>query len=139
MGPKSVPNQSSKASQHRKRKRETRDQSEMRIWADLGALLGPMLGRCWAPCRLMRHLKTIKIRNIKCSKNTVNYRSDWPSGGPRDGQVGVKLGSSWAPKGILKHLNIVLPTKVNLRGVRPIPGGVVRARSPPGEGIRGGA
>ena len=64
----------------------------------------------------MRLLKTIKVRNIKCSKTIVKHRSDGPSGGPREGHVGVKLGSSWPLKGILRHLNIILPTKVNLRG-----------------------
>ena len=59
------------------------------------------------------------MRNIKCSKNIVKYRSDWPSGGPREGHVGVMLGSSWPLKGILRHLNIILTTKVNFRGGEP--------------------
>ena len=48
-GPKRVPDRSSKAFQHRSRKRECPGQSETPIWAVLGALLGPMLGLCWAP------------------------------------------------------------------------------------------
>ena len=76
----------------------------------------------------------IKIRNIKCSKTIVKHRSDGPSGGPREGQVGVMLGSSWLLKGILRHLNIILPTKLNLRGVSHIPGGFTRAPGAPGEG-----
>ena len=88
----------------------------------------------------MRLLKTIKVRNIKCSKTIVKHRSDGPSGGPREGHVGVKLGSSWLLKGILRHLKIILPTKANLRGVRPIPGGFTRAPEAPrggdiGEGL----
>ena len=58
----------------------------------------------------------IKIRNIKCSKTIVKHRSDGPSGGPREGHVGVMLGSSWLLKGILRHVNIILPTKVHFRG-----------------------
>ena len=58
----------------------------------------------------------MKKRNIKCSKNIVKYRSDWPSGGPREGHVGVMLGSSWHLKGILTPLIIIVAAKVNLRG-----------------------
>ncbi len=129
-GPKAVQNRSSKAFRNRSRKRETPPQSQTRIWADFGALLGPIWGLCWAPGALLRRLKTMKMRNIECSKYLVKYRSDWPSGGPREGQVGVMLGSSWPQKGILRQLNIILPTKVNFRegegnlpGVRRAPGG----------------
>mgnify|MGYP007042616421 CR=1 FL=1 len=139
-GPKSLPNRSSKAFQHRSRKRETPHQSQTRIWAVLGALLGPMLGLCWAPGGLITHLKTIKIRNIKCSKTIVKHRSDGPSGGPREGHVGVMLGSSWHLKGILRHLNIILPTKLNLKGAGTLFRGFTRAPEAPrggdiGEGI----
>ena len=48
-GPKSLPNRSSKAFQHRSRKKETSGQSHRPISADFWALLGPMLGLCWAP------------------------------------------------------------------------------------------
>ena len=64
----------------------------------------------------------------------VKHRSDGSSGSPREGHVGAMLGSSWLLKGILRHLNINLPTKANLRGVRPIPGGFTRAPEVPGEG-----
>ena len=106
-GPKRVPNRSPNAFQHRSPKRECAGQSEMRIWAVFGPLLGPIWGLCWAPGAVLRRLKTIKMRNAKCSKYTVNYRSKWPSGGPREGQVGVMLGSSWHLKGILTSLIII--------------------------------
>ena len=60
----------------------------------LGAVLGPpwaLLGASWGH---LGHLKMRKVRNIECSKTPVNYRSDWPSGGPREARVGPKLGSS---------------------------------------------
>ena len=63
-------------------------------------------------------------------KTIIKHRSDGPSGGPREGHVGVMLGLSWLLKGILKRLNITYPTKVNLRGggtdqpkLLPAPGG----------------
>ena len=43
-GPKSLPNRSSKAFQHRSRKRECPDQSDRSIWADLGAHVELMVG-----------------------------------------------------------------------------------------------
>ena len=58
----------------------------------------------------------MKMRNIKCAKNIIKYRSDWPSGGPRESHVGVMLGSSWPFDGIVQHLNIIYPPKINLRG-----------------------
>ena len=134
-GPKAVQNRSSKAFRHRSRKRETPGQSETGIWADFGALLGPIWGLCWAPGALLRRLKTIKMRNIECSKYLVKYRSDWPSGGPRQGQVGVMLGSSWPKKGILRQLNIILPTKVKKEGVAIISRGFDGPPGAPGEGI----
>ena len=79
------------------------------------------------------------MRSIKCSNNIVKYRSDWPSGGPRGGHVGVMLGSSWHLKGILTPLIIILATKVNLRGgeVYFLGGGEGPGR-PLGRGFRGG-
>jgi len=50
--------------------------------------------------------------------------------GPCWGHVGVKL----RLKGILRHLNIMYPTKLNLRGVATIPWGFTRAPGAPGEG-----
>ena len=136
--PKAVQNRSSNAFQHRNRKRECADQSEIRIWAVLGPVLGPIWGLYWAPGFLFRRFKTIKIRNRKCSKYIVNYRSEWPSGGPREVRVGVILGSSWHLKGILTRRIITLATKVDIRGGgsffgggRPGPGG------PWGGGLRG--
>ena len=52
----------------------------------LGSLLGLVMGH-------FKRLEAIKMRKVKCSKNIVNYRSDWPSGGPGEGEVGVKVRS----------------------------------------------
>ena len=134
-GPKSLPNKSSKACPHRSRETETPHQSETSILDIFGALLEPLLGPCWVPWELIKPLKTTEIRNIKCPKTIVKYRSDGPSGSPREGHVGVMLGSSWHLKGILRHMNIILPTKLNLRGARPIFRGSAGTRGPPGEGI----
>ena len=71
---------------------------------------------------------------MKCSKTHVNYMSDWPSGGPRQGHVGVMLGLSWPLKGILRRLNISLPTKVNLRGGGTHRRSFTRAPEAPGGG-----
>ena len=72
-GPKMVPrwvqNRSSEAFQHRSRKRETPGQSQIRIWADFGALLGPIwgpYGASWAHVRA--HLRRLKIRRAKIKK-----------------------------------------------------------------------
>ena len=73
-------------------------------WGRLGAILGPSWGRLGAVLGLpwgllgpsrghLGHLKMRKLRNMKYYKTPVNYRSDWPSGGPREGQVGVKMRS----------------------------------------------
>ena len=69
-------------------------------WGHLGAVLGPLgavlglpwglLGPSWGH---LGHLKMRKLRNMSYYKIPVNYRSDWPSGGPREGQVGVKMRS----------------------------------------------
>ena len=137
-GPKAVQNRSSKAFQHRSPKRECAPQSQTPIWAVLGALLGPIWGRFWAPGVLLRRLETIQARNIKCSKYIVNYRSDWPSGGLSKDHVGVILRSNWHHKGVLTLLLISLATKVDLRGVAPFFGGVDPAPRAPGEGDLGG-
>ena len=86
----------------------------------------------------MRLLKTIKVRNIKCSNNLVNSQTDWPSGRPREGHVGVMLGSSWPMEDILRDLNMILPTKIEYRGVDHHAGTVRPGPGPPrGRGYRG--
>ena len=123
MGPRWVPNRSSKAFQHRSRKRETPGQSQMPIWADVGPFWG-LYGASWAHVRApLRHLKMIRAQVKKKGLK---------------GQVGDMLASdSWPLKGILRHLNIMLPTKVNLRGGGPNFGGFCRAPGAPGEEIKG--
>ena len=104
-------------------KRETQGQSDRRIGAIFGPLLGPISGLCWASGALLKRLETIKILNRKCPFCIVNYNTKWPSGGPREGQVGVMLGSSWHLQGILISLLIILATKVDIRGGEEVLGG----------------
>ena len=102
MGPRWVQHRSSKAFQHRSRKRETPGQSHGSAWVDFRFLLGPMLGPTWAPLRLIRLFKTINIRNLTCFKTNVDYRSDWSSGGSKRGPCWGHVGVNLASEGHLK-------------------------------------
>ena len=95
-GPKSLPNRSSEAFQHRSRKSECDPQSEIRIWAPFWALLGPTCGIYRAPGARLRPLKTIKLRNIK-SEKTMYFTRFF---GPRRVQEGAMFGSCWGQVGL---------------------------------------